>query len=201
MIPGAGQVQSFELSQALMRELRPGERIVWSGQPVPKAMRRGAWLASLFAIPFTAIAVTWVVFSSMGTWFSSRNDGPEWPAAMIPCFGLPFVLVGVMLLLAPIWMGRAAYRTLYTITDQRAIVLRRRWLGAMFVQSFAPDQLASLERHERSDGMGDLIFQHDVTRSGTSVVTVRRGFIGVPNVAEVERILSATLLHGRTRAI
>ena len=151
----------------------------------------------LFGIPWTAFAVFWM---SAAGWGVSHSNAPG-PFSFFPLFGLPFVLIGVGMLSSPFWMSRKALRTVYAITDQRAIVFEGRVFGGVNVQSFLPERLTSMSRNERSDGTGDLIFEQFQQPAGSGTTTVRRGFIAIERVRDVEELINNSLLVGRTRSV
>ena len=114
-------------------------------------------------------------------------------------FGLIFLAVGLWLLAAPWWLARVAARTVYLLSDQRAVVMAGKLLGGVTVQSFDPARLTGITRNERADGTGDLVFEQFVQRRGTGVTTVSRGFMAIDDVRDVETLIHRTLLAGRTR--
>jgi hypothetical protein len=197
MIPRESPI-SRQLQAELERESAPGERVVWSGQPVPKRYTRGSWGLVLFGIPWTAFSVFGTTVAAFVGTRTMKGDDPmstgfRW---FFPLFGVPFILIGVGLLSSPWWGRRRAGRVLYAITDRRALVLEPAWRGSRTVKSFGPAEIQSLERTEHADRSGDLIFlrkawrDSDGDRRSTSV-----GFTGVPQVRDVEvhlRRLAAT---------
>ena len=153
----------------------------------------GGWWA-LFGLPLTAFALFWV---SGALWATRRTpdfglpgDGPPFAWAF-PLFGLIFVAVGLAMLTAPLWMRWRAGRTVYAVTDRRAVV----WEGGLSttVRSFDADALGDLERRERADGSGDLILARDLRTTShhgrRGVRTTEVGFFGIPDVRGVERLV------------
>jgi hypothetical protein len=193
MLPPRVPILLPELQQLLASELRPGEKQVWAAQPLPRVFRRQSIGIVVFGIPWTAFAIFWMVAASAGT---SHAPGPF---AVFPLFGLPFVLIGFGMLSSPFWMGKQARRTVYALTDQRAIVIKGKLFGGVNVQSFEPDRLTSIERNQLADGTGDLVFERFTQRRGSGTSTVRRGFMGIENVRQVEELIHTTLLNGRVR--
>jgi hypothetical protein len=181
-----------DLDQRLRSELRPGERIVWVGRPLAKLARRGSILLVVFGVPFTGFALFWMF---MAGWIASQTsgDGGSGPFGLFWICGLPFLAVGLGMLTSPFWAARAAGRTAYAVTSERAVVLKVGVWGTMSVVSFAPDRLTRIERRERPDGSGDLIFEEFVERRGSGSMTVRRGFIALADVRDVEEIVRRTL--------
>jgi hypothetical protein len=185
-------------------ELQPGERLVWAGQPNPRAYARGAWVVSIFGVVFTAFAGLWILTAGGFAWFARDHafgddaPGPAKLFACFPLFGLLPLLAGIALLLAPVWMRRAARRDVYAITDRRVIMWQARPFGELIVRSFAPTELTQLTRVERADGTGDLVLLevlNQVNSRGHHRMwsPTRLGFVGVNNVREVEDLLRKSL--------
>ncbi len=187
------------LQSALERELAAGERVVWSGQPIPRRYSRGSWGAVLFGIPWTAFALFWTITAFAGTRHVQGNDvmssGFRWA---FPMFGVPFVLVGFGMLSSPWWSRRKAAGVFYAITDRRALVSEPGWRGARTVRAFGPDEMQSIERTEHPDGSGDLVFTRRAWRdSDGDRHTMSVGFLGVARVREVEDQLRKLLASSR----
>jgi hypothetical protein len=192
-----------QLQQELDRELAPGERVLWSGQPLPKRYTRGSWAAVLFGIPWTAFAVFWTCMAFFGTRAIPGDHamamGFRW---FFPLFGVPFILIGLGLLSSPWWGRRKAAGVLYAITDRRVLISEPGWRGARAVKSFEPEELQTLERTEQADGSGDLIFSRRSWRDrhGDHRATAV-GFIGLPRVREVEAQLRKLIAQTRPPAV
>lgn len=165
-------------------ELRPGESIVWAGQPNPNRKMRAGFLLWLFFIPWTLFSLLWTV----GVGGLSLLSGSAGIDNFLALFGLPFVLIGFGGLLSPVWMRMDAVRTVYVITNQRVFTISG-VLGTKY-RSYYPDQMQFVERQENSDGSGNLIFSRNTYRdSQGSSRTKEEGFYAIPNVKTVERHL------------
>jgi len=170
------------------RELQPAERIIWMEQPMPGRYARSMWPIVLFGVPWTAFAVFWTVGAGIGT---MRSNAPG-IFSVFPLFGLPFVLIGIGMLSSPWWARRSARRSVYVITDRRAIIFRSGWRGAMNVRSFEPAHLTDLQRKQYQDGSGDLILARDYRRdSDGDRMTTNVGFIAVRDAKAVEEMVRA----------
>ncbi|MEO1009543.1 MAG: hypothetical protein AAFX79_13350 [Planctomycetota bacterium] len=191
-------------------ELRDDERVLWADRPVPRAFNKATVSAVLFSIPFTGFAVFWIAGAAglIGGMGGPGQGGPGPSGGVMgtvfPLFGLPFVLVGLGMMSTPIWYRRRLKKSLYAITDRRAII----WQGAVFggtqVSSHWAKDLAVLERRQRSDGSGDLVFERREKRWRDGDGDARRsvqevGFMSVPNVREVERALHDHLIDPHAR--
>jgi hypothetical protein len=196
-----------DLDNRVRSELRPGERLVWTGQPLPRRFMRSAIPVVLFGIFCTAFAVFWMAGAS-GLFFGVGGGGPGGFDAFFficfPLFGVPFVLIGLGMLSSPFWMYRQAKRTCYALTDQRAIVWAAGWFRSTEVRSFAPSDLSRMSRRDYADGSGDLIFEEflymtrDCDGDLQSQMT-ERGFLGIADVREVEELVRRTLLPDVSR--
>jgi hypothetical protein len=202
------------LQTLVAEELDRGEKIVWLAQPVPRSgLPCAAWFPVFFAIPWTLFALFWMAGAAglLDGAFSGQGGQPNWGRAAFALFGLPFVLIGLVMFCIPFWMKRrlrqAAARTVYVITDRRAILFDggyagdrglgamaagwlARWLKGTQIRSFGPDQLKELQRIQREDGSGDIILQTSTTRDAQgNLYPVRVGFLSIPDVKSVEDML------------
>jgi hypothetical protein len=101
--------------------------------------------------------------------------------------GIPFVLVGLSMLLSPFWMLAKARRTAYVITNRRAILLEGRVLGGLSTRSFDRERLRDVQRVQFGDGSGNLVFERQLRTShngGAHFTDI--GFLAVPDVKDVE---------------
>jgi hypothetical protein len=172
-----------ELRAKLERELHPGERIRWSGTPVPRWFTPAALAPFLFAIPWTAFAIFWTC-GAAGFKVPDFKDGAD----LFPLFGLPFILVGLGMLSAPLWVRRKAKGTVYAITDRRAIAIEGGW--STTIRSFLPDKLGAVFRRERRDGSGDVLISRRAWRdSDGDAQSDDLGFFSVANPKEIEAML------------
>ncbi len=171
-------------------ELQPGESLRWSGQPDATRLAIKSLPAFLFAIPWTAFAVFWVWGAAGGR----MPDLTHWEWKNIfPLWGVPFILIGLRMLTSPLWEYLRASRIVYGVTDRRAFILQAG--RSKSVKSFAASELANLERKEKADGSGDLLFgRSDAdtaqrSRSFNFGMPIPSGFIGIRDLRMVEQLL------------
>lgn len=107
-VPGVNPVL-----RALKQQLEPGERILWSQQPLAGRSARSILFIYLFAIPWTAMSG----FMEL----TAFQHG----SLLMAVFGVPFVLAGLAMLAMPYIVYQRALRTLYAITDRRVMVFTR----------------------------------------------------------------------------
>jgi hypothetical protein len=94
--------------------LRPGEQLLWRGQPDPKV-----WFtaADLYLIPLSILWCSLAIGWEVG---ASRESGGPVPNI----FGIPFVAAGLYLVFGRFFYKRyQKKRTVYAITTQRALVV------------------------------------------------------------------------------
>ena len=172
----------FESQQTAQAQLEMGERLLWHGKPDPK---RGLWATIplvLFAIPWTGFSVFWMAAAS-GLFF--KDAKPGW-LSLFALFGVPFVLVGLGMLTSPYWLYKKAKQTVYGLTNRRAIIITGG--STKKVQSYTGDDMGVIERTERSNGTGDVVF---ATVEGKKSVE-QVGFMGISDARRVERLLLDT---------
>lgn len=174
----------WPLQEAIGRELEPGERIEWSGMPVPRFFTGQSVAGFLFAIPWTGFALFWTAGAARATADSGGPRGFDY----FPLFGIPFILIGIYLLLSPLWTFLKTRRTAYVITDRRAITFDGGW--STTIRSFRPHELQNLARKERRHGRGDIVITRRVYRDGDGgQQTEDIGFLHIDNPREIEQRL------------
>ncbi len=201
---------SDELDQRIRSELQRDEHLVWAGQPRPGRFMKSTIPIVLFGIPWTAFSLFWIAMASgvmvggFGGFGRLHDVAPGGFGVLFSCFplfGVPFVIVGLVMLSSPFWVYRRAQRTCYALTEQRAIIWTPGWFGGVEVRSFSPSGLGKMVRRDYTDGSGDLIFEEvvSVTRDSDGALRsqgTERGFLGIENVREVEDLVRRTLLPG-----
>jgi hypothetical protein len=177
-----------ELRDQVDRELEPGEPLRWVEMPIPRLFTPASTGAFLFGIPWTAFALFWTGGAAFGVSKMGSNEGPWGLKWAFPLFGLPFILIGLAMLSSPWWARRAARRTVYVITDRRAICFQGGW--STTIRSYSPEQLSQVYRKERKDGTGDVIIGVRGWRdSDGDRRTVEEGFLRVRDPKTVEAML------------
>src|SRR5260370_26489638 len=84
-----------------------------------------------------------------------------------PLFGLPFLCIGLAVILAPLWAYLKGRSTVYAVTNQRVMIISGS--GNRSVKSYTPADIVSVEHRERPAGSGDvLLLTTVITRANTS---------------------------------
>ena len=171
----------LDLQRVLDEETHRDEQVTWSCQPGTKrAVRR--------ALPLVFFALFWLGISGTIAFVIFRDADVPLPAK---AFISVFLLIGLLLLSSPVWMVRSAKNTVYAVTDERAIILKKGM--SIGVESFGPEQLDHADKRVFRDGSGDLIFERQVSthyskgRRRESVKEI--GFFGIPQVGQVHNLI------------
>ncbi len=134
----------FESQQQLQTELSSGERLLWSGRP-----RQGIRLRAVDAlmIPFSLMWGGFAVFWEVSV---LRQGGP----AFFALWGIPFVLMGIYITIGRFFLDSyQRSQTYYGVTDQRAIIRRRKEVKSLSLRG-----LTDISLKEREDGSGTICF-------------------------------------------
>ena len=133
-----------EIAGALDR----GERVIWSGQPRQGVTLRGS---DAFAIPFSLFWTSFVIF-----WEWNVTHAPNASAFMV-IWGIPFVLVGLHLLIGRFFVDAAARRrTFYALTSERILIISGLWNRN--IKSLSLRGLEQVELSTRASGEGTITF-------------------------------------------
>ncbi len=182
-------VELLGWDRMIRAELVPGERLVWEGRPRPGQL---AWSTSGFVV----FGLIWEGFSVFALTQALRRS-----EAFAPFLVMPFLLVGMVPMLSPVWFAWKASRTCYAITDRRVIVCEPRFGSTIRIRSFGPESLTNLLRDQRGDGSGSLIFEElqPPGDDGNQIIS-GRGFNAISNVQRVESLFRFTLLDDWNRS-
>ena len=180
MNPGDAQLRA-------QSELQPGESLYWTGTADPRRAAVSALPASLFGIPFAGFALFWINSAYHASHGLSRSPNAFAKSfSIFPVFGLPFLLVGLGMVLAPLWAFLKGRDTVYAVTDKRVMIIMGG--GSRTVKSCTPADIASVDYRERPDGSGDIVIGTNAQmRTNNSVSQIKVGLYGVSNVKEVAR--------------
>jgi hypothetical protein len=188
--------------QAAVRgELQPRERVVYAGQPSPRAALLPTLPIFVFGIAWTAFVVVWEVSAiglSLGLWGRDQAGGnaPTWFGLGFSLFGLPFVLVGLGMLAAPVVAAVKAARSVHVVTDQRLFTLvTRPWRK---VVSHFGYEVTAIERTDGDGGRGHLKLSRGSTRdSDGDLQEVYESWRGIPEVRRAESAVRDLTRAGR----
>jgi len=179
MNPGDAQLRA-------QSELQSGESLCWTGTADPGRAALSALPASIFGIPFAGFALFWITQAFHATSAMSKsNNAFAKGFSVFPIFGVPFLLVGLGIILAPLWAFLKGGNTVYAVTNQRVMIITGG--GNRSVKSLMPADIVSIDHRERPDGSGDIaITTNAIVRSNNNFTSqVKVALCGIPNVKEV----------------
>lgn len=169
---------SSQPPERLIRQIEPGERLVWWDRPVRlRLARRAMWQEMPIGVAATAFAAFWL----------SKTAGAPPPFAYA---ALPPLLYGLWSLSGPLRAAIRAGRTLYALTDRRALILEGRAMRA-----FALARIEFVDTSGLAFGAdGHVMFQRTylgrlATPEHLRFRYSKSGFIGVRHAREVAQTL------------
>lgn len=191
----AGQLH--ELSEDLRRRVRevlsPGEKVLWAGQPIWRAVWGRLLAIFLFGLFWSAISfpLAAAVFGGATGLFPFKLNGsfdwPLWARFAVPLFMLPFVVIGSIMLVGPVMALWRCRQTVHLITDSRLIDLLPHK-----VVSIDPARISSVKRKPRGGGAGTIeIGLGWTTNSEDCKVEDIDEWSGVPSAARAETYIRA----------
>lgn len=162
--------------------LDPDEKIVWQGQPDAKFRLRGRNIAlSLFGIVFLGSSLAFMVVAVAST---SAQGGPM--GLMFLLFGLPFVLVGLYLVVGIHWADMAGRRkTHYTLTNKHAFIATALFVKRLKSYPIGADTALEL----RPGSPGSVMFAEEIVRNNNSTTRRAIGFELIPDAQEVYALM------------
>ena len=164
-------------------EIDANERLIWSGQPHAGSLAKRGVPLFVFGIPWTAFALFWT-YAAAGFKFPDFKQGSDF----FPLFGIPFILIGIGFLTAPLWTALFASRTAYVLTDKRALILKQS-RSKVAIREFLPRDLTAVYREEHAGKGGSVIFHEAAPGQQGAIPNQAVGFIGIDNVREVEALV------------
>jgi hypothetical protein len=200
-----------DLKAKALGSLDSKERPVWIGQPDPKLIlvRSGGYLAG--GGVGILIALLWLVIALAPPRAAAPRAQAGKQATASAHQGASGLLLPAGLLLVSACVGsvallrwKTATRTCYVLTNRRALVYKESLFGPTR-DSYSPLEVSGMRRSDSwvFAGIGDLIFRtvQVVSKSGnrtgpwrTSVKTIHYGFLAIPQVASVEKLVRETLI-------
>jgi len=136
-------------------DLLSGERVLWTGQPDPTRIFSAG---DIFLVPFSLMWGGFAIFweaSVLGLVFPTPRNAT--PALFMVLWGIPFVLVGLYMIVGQFFVKRWRRRnTTYAVTTQRALIATR--IRQRQVQAALLDTIPVINKTVRSDGSGTIVF-------------------------------------------
>ncbi len=180
-----------ELEKALLGD----ETVRWAVRPLPQLWCAESILLCTTCLPILIFEAVWIggvmgFPESMEAAQASLADPSTWPFLL---FSIPFLFMAAFFATYPWRRVRKLRRTLYVITNRRALVSEP-GLFSWTMRPFALEPDMVLERRARAEGKGDLVFAieyHRSSKGGTH--TVRHGFKSLADLQLAERKLDEAI--------
>ena len=168
-----------DLQQTLVLELKDGERLLWTGQPVAR-------ISPVLTAIFVATGLFLIVVGSLAAYMTTKNpvSGSAQEAVPPVLLAIPVCLAGVFACLMPTLVPGQSKRTIFAVTDSRAIIMR--CAGSKTVESYYAADIGEVIRTERLDGTSNVMFTRTTSGASPSAPT---GFFGLRNAGDVEGLL------------
>ena len=166
--------------------LRPGEHVLWSGQP-PQGLivlRMQDLAVVPFFVAWTGFALFWeaaVVWAQL-----SSDEGMFGPGLCMTLFGLPFVAIGLYMLVGRFIADVPARRnTHYALTDRRAMIVSG--VRNRNVLSVPLDRIENVDLKLHRNGKGTLTFAGHLDAAQLGGITIRsENSTALPSFEQVE---------------
>lgn len=171
------------------------ESLLWSGRPNPWRAAIRNLSQSFFGLLWTAFVVfMFFQFSSMNSRSSFSRSSTSGFTSFFQLFLGVFLLVGIGMILSPIWYYAKARRRVYALTEQRALIIER--FPTQSVRSYFARDISFIDR-QGDDMQGNIIFAREARtyrrRSGyTRTYMAPIGFLGIKKPREVEALMLQT---------
>lgn len=190
-----GQRMDLPRSQQSMldAEVGDGENLIWSGQPNPARFAKQYLPHAIFGLVFGAAAAC--LYFSRSPVQVERDPGGG-------LIYMLFVVIGMSMLMSPLSYYNRAKKTIYAVTNKRAIIIP----GVVWpvIQSFFPADIGQVSRIDKADGSGDVIFARGPSGgigpgSRPKSPGLPIGFVGVADARGAEKLIR-TLKYGEQQA-
>jgi len=122
---------------------------------------------------------------------------------LFPLFGLPFLLVGLVLVFGGNWTALQRYKnTQYVLTDKRAIVITGGRIRSM--KTYDLNRIVGTEKQSQADNSGSVVFDFGEGTSPISYSGARNtnvmsytppGFYNVADIDTVHRLVEQTRIE------
>ncbi len=183
--------ESQFLAPEIRSELEPDEKVLWTGQPNAMQDLIGTLPIFIFAVPWTTISVFFLMCA-----FTTTKQGQNlWFLSII---GVPFTLLGLLLLSSPFYAYHVAKKIYYLATDRNLYVIQ---LGKeKTVERYAREDLINAVRTE-SGGRGTLQWTLQGNSARPSYRKAKQTgevvFKNIDNPRELEHLLRDTAIKGK----
>ncbi len=170
------------------------ERLLWTGKPVKEIrLLPSEKIIMVFGAFWTAFSAFWIAMAYAGT---AEMEGDAIMANIFPLFGIPFLLVGLyLMIISPIRAKRKRKNVEYALTDKRVLIFYNNKIQSL--QAFKYNEIQNISFGCDADGVGIVTFLSAfatmIGGNGLNVKSRRTagtlyGFYNIDNVKKVYKI-------------
>jgi hypothetical protein len=205
-----------DMQELVLGEMRNDEKLIWVEQPDPNKFMLSGIPSLLVGIILIPLAL-FLLHGAYPMFYSACGFGQSQTTLPIFLFfglfvGLFGILGGILMFLfsllflaTPYLKKLCALKTLYVLTNNRAICFNKLGLSRLNkrfkdyeILSYYPDKLINRRKIVRENGSGDLIFVEIPIRipGPDPFLSFRKvGFLSIKNVNQVEDLIRKTFLE------
>ena len=182
------EANTYDLQLEIKPYLGADEAILWCDKPKKLfVFTMSEVFTTLFGIVWLAFSMFWVISAYFAT--SGTDDAV---ARIFTLFGLPFVLIGLYLVIfRHIFSVISRRKTIYALTSKRAVIVhtgRREYM-----QEFKYKDISNIRIKSDENDLGSIIFLSSPIhyhRGTGKYANSTSGFFGICDVKKVYKILS-----------
>lgn len=166
----------------------PEERVLWTGHAGRVGPGAEGCFGGCFGLFFAGFAIFWMAGASwmaFGVNSVPQANGAARGVFAFPLFGIPFILVGLYVIVTSVYWGpKRKSSGLYAVTDRRLLFLRT--FPKLVVKEIPLSRNVRMEQNLNHDGSGTLAFVDPISVADPEGLTVRRRQYGGASVYRSE---------------
>lgn len=191
-----------ELQRDLLRNsLEEGETILWTGRPVPYFFNNDVWILFLNGVFWTLLDIGLIIAYIVG---DIGESGDIFTSFTNCSYLLLFLPLTIGACYAPIWTYRKMKRTVYAVSNKRAMILGPKdFIPGLTLKDYSIRKGMIRCIQMRHNGSGDLIFDEPEMLERYGFGKRRRhrtGFVRLRRPDEVESLLKKLIEEKQSAA-
>lgn len=181
---------TYDLQLQIKPYLDVNEDILWCDKPYKRIVFTvNDIFTTLFGIVWLSFSIFWVISAFLVT-----NEADSSAFNIFPLFGLPFVFIGLYLLLFRHIAGAVKRKNMiYALTDKRALIVHSG--KRQYVQEYRYENISNIQMKCDDNDIGSIFFLTgaiNYNRNGRGYASTS-GIFGIRDTKKVYKILSQCL--------